>query len=67
MNIGRTVNASRPTNISSNTNEVNNSGLATRAHNVSDNVLSFNLSDRDLYFGHTNIQGICGKDMTKFS
>ncbi|MCU7800226.1 MAG: hypothetical protein KZQ70_08805 [gamma proteobacterium symbiont of Lucinoma myriamae] len=36
----------------------------TNEHN---HVLSFNLSDKGLNFGHLNIQGICGKNMNKFS
>lgn len=33
---------------------------------VSNNTLSFNLTSKGFNFGHLNIQGICGKQMTKF-
>ena len=35
--------------------------------NDNNNILSLNLPERGFNFGHINIQGICGKDMTKFS
>ena len=31
------------------------------------NYLQLNLSDKGLNFGHLNIQGICGRDLSKFS
>ena len=37
-------------------NEVNNT----------ENTLSFNIPEKGFNFGHLNIQGICGRDMTKF-
>ena len=35
--------------------------------NDNNNILSLDLPERGFNFGHINIPGICGKDMTKFS
>ena len=35
--------------------------------NGNNNILSLNLPERGFNFGHINIQGICHKDMAKFS
>ena len=34
---------------------------------IENNDLQLGLSDKGLNFGHLNIQGICGRDMSKFS
>ena len=36
------------------------------ANNSIENTLSFNIPEKGFNFGHLNIQGICGRDMTKF-
>ena len=36
-------------------------------HCKKNNDLQLCLSDKGLNFGHLNIQGICGRDMSKFS
>ena len=37
------------------------------ASQIRKNDLHLDLSDKGLNFGHLNIQGICGRDMSKFS
>ncbi|MCG7869794.1 MAG: hypothetical protein JAY74_25915 [Candidatus Thiodiazotropha taylori] len=62
---GRTDNIDNSENFSK-SNAVQDNVSTTSIHSCIDDVLTLNLSDKGFNFGHLNIQGICGKDMTKF-
>lgn len=64
---GLTANTSKSSKKSINSVSVLDNISTTQFDNINDNFISFNLSDRGFNFGHLNIQGICGKDMTKFA
>ena len=40
---------------------------SSKGESITSKHLSFNLMSKGLHFGHLNIQGICGKNMCKFS